>query len=51
MAAVLGLVSVGGSLIGWRAARASGASGRGPLVCALLGAVMLVGAVVLLAAG
>lgn len=36
------------SVAGWRAARASGASGRGALVCAFLGALVLAGAVAVL---
>jgi hypothetical protein len=51
VSAVLALAGVVFPLIGRRAGRASGASGRGPLVCALLGAAVLLGAVVLLAAG
>jgi hypothetical protein len=51
VAAVLGLAGVLLSLVGRRAARANRASGRGALVCALLGAVVLAGAVVLLVAG
>jgi len=51
VSAALALAGVVFPLVGWRAARASGASARGPLVCALLGVAVLVGAVVLLAAG
>ena len=51
VSAALALAGVILPLIGWRAARASGASGRGPLACALIGAVVLSGAVLLLAAG
>jgi hypothetical protein len=51
VSALLGLAGAILPLIGWRAARASGAGGRGPLVCALLGAGVLVGAIFLLLGG
>ncbi len=50
-AIAVGVVTFAGlllSLAGWRAARRSGANGRGALVCVLLGAVVLATAVVVL---